>query len=150
DIPQPILNEWRGYGARGKKDFDAWKKRHAASAKRAEFDAALSGKIPEEAFKALQAVKEKAAAEKPKIATRQSSGLALEALLPKIPELTGGSADLTPSNNTYVKGFDDIKPASYGGRYIRYGVREHGMAACMNGLALHRGVIPYAGTFLQF
>jgi transketolase len=150
EVPNAVLNEWRGYGARNRGEYDAWKKRLQASPKWAEFDAAMEGKINPQAFTALQAVKDKAAAEKPKIATRQSSGLALEALLPQIPELVGGSADLTPSNNTYVKGFENIAPPSYNGRYIRYGVREHGMAACMNGLALHGGIIPYAGTFMQF
>ncbi|MBV9153663.1 MAG: transketolase, partial [Alphaproteobacteria bacterium] len=85
-----------------------------------------------------------------KIATRQASGDVLDALVPALPELIGGSADLTPSNNTKAKGEDDIKPGNYAGRYVRYGVREHGMAAAMNGIAAHGGLIPYGGTFLTF
>ncbi|MDE2029754.1 MAG: transketolase family protein, partial [Alphaproteobacteria bacterium] len=114
------------------------------------FDAAMAGDAPQAAFDALAALKAKVAAEKPKHATRQSSGAALEAVVPALPELIGGSADLTPSNNTKVKGTADIEPGKYDGRYIRYGVREHGMAAAMGGLALHGGVVPYGGTFMQF
>ncbi|MDE1900168.1 MAG: transketolase [Alphaproteobacteria bacterium] len=149
-IPADILSAWRAAGARGQADVAAWAKRHAAHAGRAAFDAAMSGDIPVAATQALAALKQKIAAEKPKFATRQSSGAALDALIPVFPELAGGSADLTPSNNTHVKGMEDIAPGSYGGRYIRYGVREHGMAAAMGGLALHGGVIPYGGTFMQF
>jgi transketolase len=150
DVPDTILQEWRSYGAKGKSTREGWEKRLQASAKKAEFEAAMAGKVPDAAYAALSALKEKVAAEKPKVATRQSSGMALEVLLPALTELVGGSADLTPSNNTQVKGFEDVKPGAYGGRYIRYGVREHGMAACMNGLALHGGIIPYGGTFMQF
>src|SRR5262249_14141903 len=97
EIPQAILDTWRGFSARGHKECEAWRKRHSASGKRAEFDAALETRIRDEAFAALQALKEKIAREKPKTATRQSSGFALEALLPQVPELIGGSADLTGS-----------------------------------------------------
>jgi len=79
-----------------------------------------------------------------------ASGQVLDRLVPAVSSLIGGSADLTPSNNTKVKNFEDIGPGHYGGRYIRYGVREHGMAATMNGLALHGGVVPYGATFLTF
>jgi transketolase len=85
-----------------------------------------------------------------KIATRQASGAVLDALVPAVPELIGGSADLTPSNNTKAKDQADVKPGDFAGRYIRYGVREHGMAAAMNGIAVHGGLIPYGGTFLTF
>src|SRR5262249_22705769 len=130
EVPEAILSASRNYGARGHKEREAWQKRLSSSSKRGEFETAIEGRIRDEAFAALQALKEKPAREKPKVATRQSSGMALEALLPRIPELIGGSADLTGSNNTYVKGFDQVKPPAYNGRYIYYGVREHGMAAC--------------------
>ena len=109
------------------------------------------GELPRKALApTLAELKQKIAAEKPKHATRQSSGAVLEAILPAMPELTGGSADLTPSNNTQVKNFAPITPADYKGRYIHFGVREHAMASAMNGMALHGGIIPYGGTFLQF
>src|SRR5207237_1207086 len=87
---------------------------------------------------------------KPKIATRQASGTVLDTLTRVVPELVGGSADLTPSNNTKAKDQKDVRRGDYSGRYIRYGVREHGMAAAMNGIAVHGGLIPYGGTFLTF
>jgi transketolase len=99
---------------------------------------------------AVQNVKEKLAAAPKEIATRAASEFALDALVPTVPEMIGGSADLTGSNNTKIKGMKVLSAADYGGRFIHYGVREHGMAAAMNGLALHGGVIPYSGTFLVF
>ena len=149
-IPEPIMAMWRNAGTRSRGDFQAWTKRNEASSAKAEFKAAISGDIPPAATAAIAALKQKIATEMPKHATRQSSGAVLEAVLPALPELVGGSADLTPSNNTQVKTFGDVTPANYNGRYIRYGVREHGMAAAMNGMALHGGIIPYGGTFMQF
>ncbi|MBV8061645.1 MAG: transketolase, partial [Alphaproteobacteria bacterium] len=150
EVPEHILKSWRDVGVRHQTQRQAWEARHSVSPNRAAFDAALSGNIPQAALDALQQLKQKVAAEKPKHATRQSSGAVLEALLPVLPELVGGSADLTPSNNTQVKAFKSISPSDYDGRYIHFGVREHGMTAAMNGLALHGGFIPYGGTFLQF
>ncbi|MGB9153432.1 MAG: transketolase [Alphaproteobacteria bacterium] len=149
-VPADIISEWRKVGTRSRADYQAWQKRHDAYAAHAEFDRAMQGDLPADAAAVFAQLKQKIAAEKPKHATRQSSGTVLEAILPIIPELVGGSADLTPSNNTQVKGFTDVTPANYNGRYIRYGVREHGMAAAMNGMALHGGIIPYGGTFMQF
>ena len=149
-VPEEILAAWRAAGSRGHGDYEAWHKRHAANAQRAEFDRVMKGDMPQAYEAAMAQLKQKLAAEKPKHATRQSSGAVLEAILPVLPELVGGSADLTPSNNTQVKGFGDVTAANYGGRYIRYGVREHGMSAAMNGMALHGGIIPYGGTFMQF
>ena len=149
-VPEDILSAWRHAGTRARQDYQAWQKRHSAHASRAAFDAAMNGDMPTLCAEALAQLKQKLASEKPKHSTRQSSGTALEALLPVLPELIGGSADLTPSNNTQVKGFGDVSAANYNGRYIRYGVREHGMAAAMNGMALHGGLIPYGGTFMQF
>ena len=100
--------------------------------------------------KVVESLKKTFAEEKPKKATRQTSGMCLEKLVPKIDSLIGGSADLTGSNNTKVGASKFVDDKDYGGNYINYGVREHGMAAIMNGLALHGGFIPYAGTFLQF
>ncbi|WP_207476737.1 transketolase [Arenibaculum pallidiluteum] len=150
-IPDTILKAWRDVGARGAPAHAAWRDRlQAAGERRAAFEAAIAGDLPAAADAAIEEIKRKTAAERPKTATRVASGQVLEALVPLVPELLGGSADLTPSNNTRVKGMEAVRRDSYGGRYIHYGVREHGMAACMNGLTLHGGVIPYAGTFLVF
>ena len=149
-IPDTILSAWRAAGTRNRAAYQAWTQRHAAHTNRAEFDRAMQGDLPEAYTAAFDQFKQKIAAEMPTHATRQSSGSVLETILPTIPELVGGSADLTPSNNTQVKGFPDVNAQNYGGRYVRYGVREHGMAAAMNGMALHGGIIPYGGTFMQF
>jgi transketolase len=149
-VPEPILNSWRGLGARGAALNADWRRRHQGHAKRATFDRQLSGDLPEEFASAVQRLKRATIAEAPKIATRQSSQKFLEAIAPRLPELIGGSADLTGSNNTKIKDMAALTPPGYEGRYIYYGVREHGMAAAMNGIALHRGFIPYGGTFLVF
>jgi len=149
-VPDNVLSAWRKAGMRSRAALQAWQKRHAADPQHAEFDRAMAGDLPSTYAPAMTALKQKLAAEKPKHATRQSSGAVLEAILPVVPELVGGSADLTPSNNTQVKNFSDVTADHYNGRYIRYGVREHGMAAAMNGMALHGGIIPYGGTFMQF
>ncbi len=149
-VPDDVLNAWRETGSRNRKEHGAWTARHDGAAQRDEFDRVTLGNLPAGVAEALMTLKEKVAAEKPKHATRQSSGAVLEVLLPLMPELTGGSADLTPSNNTQVKGLGSISAPEYKGRYIHYGVREHGMAAAMNGMALHGGIIPYGGTFMQF
>jgi transketolase len=149
-VPDDILAAWRKSGARGAAEQKAWQKRLAESKERVEFDRVTRGDLPRNLADTLAQLKAKLAAEKPKHATRQSSGAVLEAILPMMPELIGGSADLTPSNNTQVKNFAPIQPDNYGGRYVHFGVREHAMGAAMNGMALHGGVIPYGGTFLQF
>jgi len=149
-VPDEILAAWRAIGQRGRPSFEAWQKRHAGHAERAEFDRRLGGDLLGAADLAINAVKKAAAAEAPKLATRQSSLKVIEALAPVLPELVGGSADLTGSNNTKAKDMKPVTAQSYGGTYIYYGVREHGMAAAMNGLALHGGIVPYGGTFLCF
>ncbi len=149
-VPDNVLNAWRGFAARNQAAYSAWQQRHQQSAQRTAFAAALSGDTPATVTPALQALCDKIAADKPARATRQCSGDVLDVLVPLIPELMGGSADLTGSVNTQVKNFAAITADNFSGRYIHYGVREHGMAAAMNGMALHGGVIPYAGTFLQF
>jgi transketolase len=111
----------------------------------------MRGDLPKDKLAgAVRAVKERLAAEPREIATRIASESALEALTAAVPEMIGGSADLTGSNNTRAKGMTALSATNYGGRFIHYGIREHGMAAAMNGMTLHRGVIPYSGTFLVF
>ena len=152
ELPAAIQGAWRQAGARHARDFEAWEKRVAAlpADSRAAFARAQAGTLPETLAPALAAYKRKLAADKPKWATRKASQMALEVINPLLPETLGGSADLTGSNNTRTTTLEPIKAGAYGGRYIHYGVREHAMAATMNGLALHGGVIPYGGTFLVF
>jgi transketolase len=149
-IPDDLMKAWRAAGARGAKDNAAWKKRLATSKDRVDFAGRMAGDPPADAMAALATAKRKFAAEGKKEATRQSSGRCLERLLPAMPELIGGSADLTPSNNTMIKGQKVIVAGDYSGSYIHYGIREHGMAAAMNGMAAHGGIIPYGGSFLIF
>jgi transketolase len=150
EIPKDILHYWRNVGQKGANDFQGWKKRHAAATQKSEFDATIKGEVAAHIKPVIAALKQKFAADKPKHATRQTSGTCLESLIPALPQLIGGSADLTGSNNTKIKGPAIISKADYNGQYIYYGVREHAMAACMNGMALHGGIIPYGGTFLIF
>jgi len=153
EIPADILFAWREAGARGKATHDAWCKRLAAkdAATRLEFDRRTRGDLPAKALaEAVAAMKDKLAAERKDVATRAASELALEALIAAVPEMVGGSADLTGSNNTRTKGMAAMSANNYAGRFVHYGIREHGMAAAMNGMALHGGVIPYSGTFLIF
>jgi len=153
EIPADILAAWRAAGQRSKAAHADWKKRLAAldAGKRAEFERRMRGDLPLAALTAAVAkVKETLAAAPKDIATRAASEFALEALVPAVPEMIGGSADLTGSNNTRTKAMTVLSAADYGGRFIHYGVREHAMAAAMNGMTLHGGVIPYSGTFLVF
>jgi transketolase len=150
EVPENIRAAWRKIGARGAGAREAWEGRLKRSSKRDEFAAAMSCANVEAAVAALGAHAAKMAADKPALATRASSGAAIDAMFAAAPELMGGSADLTGSNNTLAKGAADFTPENRLGRYVRYGIREHGMAAAMNGMALHGGVIPYGGTFLVF
>jgi transketolase len=152
DIPEPIFTAWRKIGARGKAARRKWTQRVAAMAEadHAEFERRLKGDIPASVGEALAAFKTKVAAEKPPWATRKSSQEALEVINPLLPDTVGGSADLTGSNNTKTATLKEMSTANLAGRYIHYGIREHAMAAAMNGMALHGGVIPYGGTFLVF
>jgi transketolase len=149
-VPDEALKPWRAAGRRGAKVRKAWEAKLAASNRRDEFERAMAGDLPAGAYEAIDAHIARAEAEKPAAATRQHSGAALAELVPAIPEMVGGSADLTGSNNTIVKGMGTFDLPDYAGRYVHYGVREFGMAAAMNGMALHGGVIPYSGTFLVF
>jgi transketolase len=144
---------WRTATLRGKAAHQAWTDRLKALAadQRAEFGRRIRGDVAgDKVAAAARSVKEKFAAQPQEIATRVASERALEALVAALPELVGGSADLTGSNNTKPKGLAVFSAANYAGRFIHYGVREHGMASAMNGIALHGGIIPYSGTFLVF
>jgi transketolase len=153
EVPADILKAWRAAGARSKGAHGDWARRMAAldGGTRAEFERRMKGDVPKQALAdAIRAVKEKLAAQPKEIATRTACEFALENLIPALPEMIGGSADLTGSNNTRIKGMKAISSGDFSGRFIHYGVREHGMAAAMNGMALHGGVVPYSGTFLVF
>src|SRR5205823_6920633 len=150
EIPSDILSAWRTAGQRSVPLHKAWQARLAAlpAERRAAFTRRMDRNIDiAQLDGSVRAVKEKLAASPKEMATRAASEFTLEALVPALPELIGGSADLTGSNNTKPKGMTVLSAADYGGRFIHYGVREHGMASAMNGMALHGGIIPYSGTF---
>ena len=151
-VPDDIRAEWRAASARGAAARAAWEQRLAAAApdKRAEFLRRQKGELPADFPAVITEVCDNFRAKNAKLATRQASGEVLDALVAAVPELLGGSADLTPSNNTRAKGLTDVKPGDFAGRYMRYGVREHGMATAMNGVSVHGGLIPYGGTFMCF
>jgi len=153
DIPADVKDAWNAVGARGADDFNAWGARFDGldAGLKDEFERRVEGKLPENWIAAFNDYKKKITAELPKVATRKSSQNVLEVLTKEIPEMIGGSADLTGSNNTKTAVQAPITAeGGYEGAYIYYGIREHGMAAAMNGLALHGGVLPYGGTFLVF
>jgi transketolase len=152
ELPNDIIDGWRKAGEAGAPARAAWAKRLAAAdaGKKAEFERRVAGTLPSGFDAAIDAYKQKLAADKPKVATRKSSEMALEMINGVVPETIGGSADLTGSNNTRTTQTKPIAAGEYGNRYIHYGIREHGMAAAMSGLSLHGGVIPYGGTFLCF
>lgn len=149
-IPQDILSSWRQVGARHLEDRKAWENRLSKHPQKGEFERRIKGELPANWQEPLNLILKKFVDEKTSVASRQSSQMVLDALSPHLPGLVGGSADLTPSNNTKAKNMVDIQPDNFQGHYIRYGVREHGMAAAMNGMALHGGFLPYGGTFLTF
>ena len=147
-IPADIASAWAAFGEKGKALHAEWNDRLASTEKKKEFEDRLSGKIvPGDAFKAYL---DGLVAEPPTVATRKSSENALGALTADVAALVGGSADLTGSNNTKTSSTKALTKNDYSGRYIYYGIREFGMAAAMNGMALHGGVVPYGGTFLVF
>ena len=151
-IPADVLTHWRAAGQRSKAARGAWDKRLAALAadKRGEFVRRMKGDLPGALNTAVRAVKESLHKEPKEIATRTACEFALESIIPAVPEMIGGSADLTGSNNTRTKSMKAMSASDYSGRFIHYGIREHGMAAAMNGMTLHGGIIPYSGTFLVF
>ena len=152
EVPADILDSWRAAGRRAENERQSWNGRLAAMAadRRATFERTVAGDLPEGFDQAIDDYKKELAADLPKLATRQASQKTLNVLTKAVPELIGGSADLTGSNLTLADGMDAVSAANYGGSHIYYGVREHGMAAAMNGMALHGGFIPYGATFLIF
>ena len=153
DVPADILSAWRKAGQRSKSAHTDWGKRLAAldASKRSEFERRMRGDLPAQALgNAIRAAKQSLAAAPKDIATRTACEFVLESLIPVLPEMIGGSADLTGSNNTRTKSMKTLSASDYSGRFIHYGVREHGMAAAMSGMALHGGILPYSGTFLVF
>jgi transketolase len=146
-VPDDVLTAWRAVGKKGAIEHALWKERLEKSPQKDEFLHRLNGKVSD-AW--LQPYLDKLLKDLKPVATRKASEMALEAINVAIPATIGGSADLTGSNNTKTKALEPLTDETYGGRYIYYGIREFGMAAAMNGLALHGGVIPYGGTFLVF
>lgn len=150
-IPQDILEKWREAGRRGGDERKAWEARIQSAAPQARgLMQALKGEIPEDLAGRISEFKRKVSEEQPKIATRQASQRVLEIINAACPEIMGGSADLTGSNNTLTEGMETFSPERRTGQYMHYGIREHAMAAIMNGMALHGGIRPYGGTFLCF
>jgi transketolase len=147
-IPDDIMTDWRSTGERGKVKHSDWAGRLAASANKAELERRMAGELPD--GNAMQEYIASLIAEPQKVATRKASEMALAQINAVLPDTIGGSADLTGSNNTKAGGIEPFTADNYGGRYVYYGIREFGMAAAMNGMALHGGVIPYGGTFLVF
>ncbi|MCB1480978.1 MAG: transketolase [Rhodobiaceae bacterium] len=152
EIPTDVRDAWRIAGLRSGQAHRAWKDRLEAATPevRGAFEKGLSGEIPTGFGEAVTLLKAKFTADKPSVATRKASETVLTALVPTLPTMVGGSADLTGSNNTKTPDTRPITPDDFSGRFIHYGVREHGMAAAMNGMALHGGILPYSGTFLAF
>ena len=150
EVPDDILRAWREAGGRGGAVRKDWEERLERRRKKKEFKRVTGGELPKGWQGALNEHKKAVSAEAPNWATRKASGEALAVLTERIPEMIGGSADLTGSVNTKTPSTEPVTAKDFGGRYIYYGVREHAMAAAMNGMALHGGLIPYAGTFLIF
>ena len=148
EIPADIAAAWKAVGARGRAEHKAWSTRLAAHPEAAEFERRMAGRLPEDF--SLADLRTRMAADATPVATRKASEIALDAINALLPETVGGSADLTGSNLTKGSVLSPLTAADYGGRYVYFGIREFGMAAAMNGLALHGGIIPYGGTFLVF
>jgi transketolase len=151
-VPSEILDAWRLAGLRSNKERKAWEDRLAGKDAeiRSTFERRFRGELAGAFESAIEAYKKKLVADKPKVATRKASEMVLEVINGALPETLGGSADLTGSNNTKTSQTQPITPDDFSGRYLHYGIREHGMASAMNGIALHGGLIPYGGTFLVF
>jgi len=151
-IPKEILSEWKKIGEKGISQEKNWNTVYGKKSKKIkdEFSRIINNKLPKDFDKIIEKQKKKFFDLKPNIASRQASANCLEEIIKNLPELVGGSADLSGSNNTKTKNSTILKPANFSGNYIHYGVREHGMAGIMNGMALHGGVLPYGGTFLIF
>ncbi|MGE3714458.1 MAG: transketolase [Alphaproteobacteria bacterium] len=150
EIPQDVLSAWRTIGEKGGKHYKDWSEKFDASKHKKHFEQLMSGHLPDGWQQSLESFKQELAKSQPNEATRKSSENVLNVLTAAIPEMVGGSADLTGSNNTKTKAMKGVQADNYGGQYIYYGVREHAMGAVMNGMALHKGFIPYGGTFMVF
>ncbi|GLS29008.1 transketolase [Mesorhizobium albiziae] len=150
DVPEEILLAWREVAERGSEARRTWEKRLAVSPQRRAFERAIAGKLPDAVFEALADFRKEHVEKATKVATRKASEMALGAINGATDLTVGGSADLTHSNLTITKGMNRVAPSDFAGSYVHYGIREHGMAAAMNGIALHGGFIPYGGTFLCF
>ncbi|MEM1287041.1 MAG: transketolase [Pseudomonadota bacterium] len=152
DVPTEILDSWRIVGCKSVHAHAEWTKRLDAAEikKKAEFRRRMRGELPDGLAKSFSKFIKKVLDEQPKVATRKASEMVLEAVVPALPEAISGSADLTGSNNTRTSTMTAVAPGEYAGNFIHWGIREHGMAAAMNGMALHGGVIPISGTFLVF
>jgi transketolase len=152
EVPDDIKTQWEAIGSRGADTRRAWEERFDAQSqtRRAEFNRQLAGEAPKKLSATIKALKKQISESAPSVATRKSSEMVLEVVNPIMPETVGGSADLTGSNNTLTKDLGVFDIDNRGGRYVYYGIREHGMAAAMNGMALHGGVRPYGGTFMCF
>ena len=150
EVPNEVLSEWRKAGERSRGARHEWEAKVKAHPKGPAFDRDIGGELPED-FQAKMAEYKRGLVEsKPKVATRKSSEMTLEIINHAIPNMMGGSADLTHSNLTLTKGQESLAVGEFGGSYVRYGIREFGMCAAMNGIAVHHGLIPYGGTFLIF
>lgn len=152
EVPADIKSQWEAIGARGVSEREAWEGRFAEASpqKQAKFNRALAGDAPKKLSATIKALKKQVSEDQPKVATRKSSEMALQAINAVMPETVGGSADLTGSNNTKTDTLGMFETNNRGGRYIYWGIREHGMASAMNGIALHGGLRPYGGTFMAF
>ena len=152
EVPADIKSQWEAIGSRGASEREAWEARfaEASTQKQAKFNRALAGDAPKKLSAAIKALKKQVSEEQPKVATRKSSEMALQVINGVMPETVGGSADLTGSNNTKTDDLGMFETNNRGGRYIYWGIREHGMASAMNGIALHGGLRPYGGTFMAF
>ena len=152
EVPADIKSQWETIGTRGVSEREAWEARfaEASTQKQAKFNRALAGDAPKKLSATVKALKKQVSEDQPKVATRKSSEMALQAINAVMPETVGGSADLTGSNNTKTDDLGMFETNNRGGRYIYWGIREHGMASAMNGIALHGGLRPYGGTFMAF
>ncbi len=148
--PRDLEERWHAAGSRGAAARRSWLKRLARHHQRGEFERVMAGRLPDTWHEAVLALKQEIADARPRLATRASSQKCLEVLVPATPEMIGGAADLSGASFTQVKGLAAVSAGNYGGRYLHFGFREHGMAAAATGMALHGGIIPYVGTFLVF
>ena len=147
EIPEAIRKAWLEAGKKNLSEYQKWQE---VAKKSEDFQSVIKNELPKDWNKDLENFKEQCLREQTKVATRKASEYCLERIVPNIPEIIGGSADLAASNLTYVKGMETITKTNYGGNNVMYGIREHAMGAIMNGMALHGGVIPYGGTFFVF